>query len=149
MHIATSLNRFLEAQDRNGMYEQALSELRAGCKISHWIWYIFPQIAGLGMSEMSIFYSIANLDEARAFLAHPVLGKRLHEAAEALLKCDRTNAEDILGCLDAMKVRSSMTLFQKAAPDDKTFKAVLDQFYDGKPDRKTQDILAEQSGGNP
>ena len=148
MRDETSLNRFLEAQDRNGMFEQALSELRGGRKTTHWIWYVFPQIAGLGMSDMSVFYSIANLDEARAFLAHPVLGKRLHEAAEALLKCGRTNAEDILGSLDAMKVRSSMTLFLKAAPDDKTFADVLDQFYDGKTDRNTLDILAEQCDGN-
>ena len=149
MRDSIALDRFLEAQDRNGMFEQALSELRAGRKTSHWIWYVFPQIAGLGMSEMSVFYSIASLDEARAYLAHSVLGKRLHDAAEALLKSGKTNAVDILGSLDAQKVRSSMTLFQKAAPDDKAFADVLDRFYGGEPDRKTLDILAEQCGGNP
>ncbi len=148
MKDSISLNRFLEAQDRNGMFEQALSELRAGRKTSHWIWYVFPQISGLGMSERSVFYSIASLGEARAYLAHPVLGKRLHEAAEALFKNGKTNAEDILGVLDAQKVRSSMTLFQKAAPDDKTFADVLDRFYGGEPDRKTLDILAALCGSN-
>ncbi len=149
MRDSISLDRFLEAQDRNGMFEQALSELRAWRKTSHWIWYVFPQIAGLGMSEMSVYYSIASLGEARAYLAQPVLGKRLHEAAEALLKNGKTNAEDILGNLDAQKVRSSMTLFQKAAPDDNTFADVLDRFYGGKSDRKTLAILAVQCGSNP
>lgn len=144
MRDKTSLSRFLEAQDRNGIFQQALSELRVGRKTSHWIWYVFPQIAGLGMSDISVFYSIANLDEARSYLKHPVLGQRLHEAAEALLNCGKTNAADILGNLDALKVWSSMTLFLQAVPDDKVFKAVLDKFYGGEPDRKTLAILAGQ-----
>lgn len=144
MRDAVSLNRFLDAQNRNGMFELALSELRAGRKTSHWIWYVFPQIAGLGMSEMSVFYSIADINEAKNFLAHPVLGKRLHEAAKALLGCGRTNAAEILGSLDALKVWSSMTLFLQAAPDDKVFKDVLNMFYDGKPDGNTLAILKGQ-----
>ena len=137
------LQRFVDAQD-NGSYETALQELRAGCKQSHWMWYIFPQIAGLGMSSMAQFYSISGLDEARAYLAHPLLGPRLRAVAQALLGGARgnTDPEAILGYIDAMKARSSMTLFQQAAPEEAVFAQVLETFYHGQPDAATLELLA-------
>jgi uncharacterized protein (DUF1810 family) len=129
------LNRFLVAQER--VYAEALGELRRGRKTGHWIWFIFPQIAGLGYSDMSRQYAIASLDEARAYLTDPVLGARLRECAAALLATDRLTAEDILGATDATKVRSSMTLFHRAAPDEPIFRQVLDRFYGGVPDAAT------------
>ena len=111
---ADPLERFLAAQDRTGTYERALAELRAGRKSSHWMWFVFPQLAGLGESEMSRRYAIASLEEAREYLAHPVLGARLRECVEALLAAPGA-AEEILGPVDALKLRSSMTLFLRAA----------------------------------
>ena len=145
MQHETSLDRFLTAQNRGGMYRQALAELRAGRKTSHWIWYMFPQIVGLGRSETSVFYGITGLDEARGYLAHAVLGPRLHEAAQALLDCGETDAVAVLGHIDAIKVWSSMTLFLQAVPDDTVFRSVLEKFYGGDLDRKTLDILAGQA----
>ena len=109
------LERFVEAQDQGGTYERALTELRAGRKTSHWMWFVFPQIAGLGQSAMSRRYAIESLDEAQAYLDHPVLGPRLVECAQALLDHDGLSAREILGEIDAVKLRSSMTLFSRAA----------------------------------
>ena len=133
--MAHDLERFVLAQDHG--YPGILDELRHGLKVGHWIWFIFPQAAGLGRSEMSRRYAIASLDEARAYLAHPILGRRLRECAAALLATDGRTAEQILGPIDAMKVRSSMTLFRLAAPDEDLFGAVLDRYYDGIADAAT------------
>jgi|SRR5882724_2419469 len=131
------LERFVTAQDRGGMYQRALAELRAGLKVSHWIWFVFPQIAGLGFSAMAREYAISSLAEARAYLAHPVLGPRLAECAGALLAVDGKTAEDILGPVDAMKVRSSMTLFQSAAPGEAIFADMLGRYFGGIADEAT------------
>ncbi len=134
------LERFVAAQE--GVYAGVLDELRRGRKAGHWIWFIFPQVAGLGRSETSRYYAIGSLDEARAYLVHPVLGPRLHESAELLLSVAGGSVDEILGSIDAMKVRSSMTLFQRAAPDDPVFRAVLDRYYDGLTDEATEALLA-------
>jgi uncharacterized protein (DUF1810 family) len=137
------LERFVAAQ-RTG-YDRVLAELRAGRKTGHWIWFIFPQVAGLGRSETSRYYAIASLDEARAYLAHPVLGPRLRECAGLLLATQGRTASDILGELDAMKVRSSMTLFERAAPVEPVFREVLDRFYDGIGDAATDELIGRAS----
>ncbi|MDG4825792.1 DUF1810 domain-containing protein [Asanoa sp. WMMD1127] len=129
------LSRFVDAQD--GVHERALAELRAGAKRSHWMWFVFPQIAGLGRSSMAQAYAISGLDEARAYLAHPVLGPRLRESATALVDGAASDAERIFGPVDALKLRSSMTLFAHAAPDEPVFRAVLDRFYGGAEDDAT------------
>ncbi len=139
------LERFVAAQE--GVYEGALRELRHGRKTGHWIWFIFPQLVGLGRSEMSRIYGIASLDEARAYLAHPVLGQRLRACVAAVLVTSGTTAEGIFGALDAMKVRSSMTLFHRAAPDDAPFREMLDRFYDGVGDEATDALLRLTAGG--
>ena len=132
------LKRFVDAQEDAAIYARALGELRAGRKQGHWIWFVFPQIAGLGSSPMSQTYAIRSLDEARAYLAHPVLGPRLRESTEALLAAGPgTSAEAILGGIDAIKARSSMTLFHRAAPEEQLFNDVLDRFYAGGPDPET------------
>ncbi len=128
------LQRFLDAQDRGGTYDRALAELRAGRKRSHWMWFVFPQRAGLGLSEMSRSYAIASPGEARALVEHPVLGPRLVECAEALLTHQGTSAREILGEVDAVKLRSSMTLFARAAPEQPVFEAVLGRYFDGEAD---------------
>lgn len=136
------LQRFVDAQEDAAIYARALAELRAGRKRGHWIWFVFPQIAGLGLSPMSQAYAIRSLEEARAYLEHPVLGPRLHECCEALLAADPSqNAESILGGIDAIKVRSSMTLFLRADPEQPLFSAVLDRFYAGEPDPETDRLL--------
>jgi len=135
------LERFVVAQDRGGTYEQALTELRAGRKTSHWIWFVFPQIAGLGSSPMAQRYAIASLDEARAYLGHPVLGARLREAAAALTALGSHSAEEVMGGIDAIKLRSSMTLFHRADPDDPLFADVLAQYFGGVPDDATDSRL--------
>lgn len=134
----SQLRRFLAAQDRDGTFERALAELRAGGKRGHWIWFVFPQIAGLGLSETSRFYAIASLDEAAAYLAHPVLGQRLIEAAGALLAQPERDAEAVLGAIDAVKVRSSMTLFAAVDGAAPVFRRVLDEFYAGAEDPATR-----------
>ena len=136
---AFDLDRFLEAQE--GVYDAVLAELRRGRKTGHWMWFVFPQIAGLGRSPAAQQYAIAGIDEARAYVAHPVLGARLRECAAALLTVAGRSAEDILGPIDAMKLRSSMTLFHRAAPDEALFRSVLDRFYDGRPDAATDELL--------
>ncbi|MDQ3726096.1 MAG: DUF1810 domain-containing protein [Actinomycetota bacterium] len=135
-----NLRRFVDAQDSGGAYERALAELRAGRKTSHWMWFVFPQIAGLGQSEMSRRYAIVSLEEARAYLEHPVLGPRLVECAEALLTHEGKPAEEILGGIDAVKLRSSMTLFARAG-DHQVFARVLERFYDGRADAATERLL--------
>jgi uncharacterized protein (DUF1810 family) len=133
------LERFVEAQ--RDVYDDVLDELRRGRKASHWIWFIFPQIAGLGHSYTSQRYAIGSMAEARAYLAHPVLGPRLHECTRLLLATTDRTAEQILGSIDAVKVRSSMTLFLRAAPDEALFGQVLDRYYGGVPDPATDALL--------
>ena len=133
------LDRFVTEQDRD--YETVLGELRRGRKSSHWIWFIFPQIAGLGHSAMSQHFAIGSLDEARAYLAHPVLGPRLRQCAQLVLAVEGRTAEEIFGSLDAMKVRSCMTLFHRAAPDESEFRLVLDRYFGGVEDKATIDRL--------
>jgi uncharacterized protein (DUF1810 family) len=138
------LDRFVDAQA--GVYDGIRDELRHGRKVGHWIWFVFPQLAGLGRSPMSQRYAIGSLEEARAYLADPILGARLRECAGLLLAAPTGRAAaDILGELDATKVRSSMTLFHRAAPDDAVFRAVLDRFYAGRPDEATDRLLASES----
>jgi uncharacterized protein (DUF1810 family) len=131
------LDRFVDAQDRGGTYDRALAELRDGRKTSQWMWFVFPQIAGLGSSPMAQRYAISSLDEARAYLAHPVLGDRLRESARALTGLDTRSPDEVLGGIDAMKLRSSMTLFMRAAPDEPLFAQVLDQYFGGAADDAT------------
>jgi uncharacterized protein (DUF1810 family) len=135
------LQRFVDAQDDGSAYRAALGELRAGRKRSHWMWFVFPQVAGLGASPMARRYAIRGLAEARAYLAHPVLGPRLLECARALTALDGTDAPAVLGSTDAMKLRSSMTLFAAAAPDEPVFTAVLDQYFGGVHDPATTSRL--------
>jgi uncharacterized protein (DUF1810 family) len=137
--VGYDLGRFSTAQ--RGVYDGVLDELRGGRKSGHWIWFIFPQLAGLGRSEMSRYYGIASLDEARAYLADPVLGARLRECAGLLLASDARTAIEILGGIDAMKVRSCMTLFHRAASDEPLFRQVLDRFYAGVTDEATDALL--------
>jgi len=132
------LTRFVAAQD--GVYRQAIAELRAGAKRSHWMWFIFPQIAGLGQSTMSRTYAIADADEARAYLAHPVLGPRLIKATEAVTAA-QGSAEAIFGGIDAVKLRSSMTLFAAVAEAPAPFRAALARFFDGVEDAATLRLL--------
>ena len=134
MERSEGIGRFLEAQD--GDYQEALAEIVAGEKQSHWIWYVFPQLKGLGMSWTSEFYGIADLDEAKEYLAHPVLGARLREISAALLKHRQKSARAILGYPDDLKVCSSMTLFDLIEPNG-VFAEVLDVFYGGKRDENT------------
>ena len=137
--MTDDLERFGTEQNRD--YETVLAELRRGRKASHWIWFIFPQIAGLGRSAMSQHFAIRSLDEARAYLAHPVLGARLRECVGLLLAVEGRSADVIFGPLDAMKVRSSMTLFHRAAPDESAFRQVLDRFFAGIADPATDELL--------
>ena len=131
------LERFVRAQDEHQTYDRAVSELRRGRKTSHWMWFVFPQIAGLGRSPMAQAYAIADLEEARAYLAHPVLGPRLVECAYIVSARQGSTAEQIFGDLDAMKLRSSMTLFARADPNLAVFAVVLEEYFDG-PDPETE-----------
>ena len=132
------LQRFVAAQDAAGTYDRATAELRGGRKTSHWMWFIFPQIAGLGYSPASRTYAITSLDEARAYLAHPVLGARLIECVTILTQVPGRSAEQILGEVDALKLRSCVTLFMHAAPGEPVFGQVLDRYFDGIPDPATE-----------
>lgn len=129
------LNRFVEAQNTN--YEDAISELRAGRKRSHWMWYVFPQIAGLGNSAMSYRYGITSEAEARAYLAHPVLGPRLIECAEVVLAIPNRSAHDILGSPDDLKLKSSATLFAHVSPPGSVFERILGRYYSSERDSRT------------
>ena len=149
------LDRFVTAQERGGTYQRAVAELRAGAKVSHWMWFVFPQVAGLGVSAMAREYAISSVAEARAYLAHPVLGPRLRECARVVAGTEGRSAERIFGPVDAMKLRSSMTLFAAAdaaetgatgaaggrqAPgeaDGNVFRAVLAKYFGGVPDEAT------------
>jgi uncharacterized protein (DUF1810 family) len=138
---AFDLERFVLAQDAGGTYQQAVGELRDGRKVGHWIWFVFPQAAGLGQSPASVRYSISSLAEARAYLSHPVLGPRLAECAGILVRTADRSAEQIFGGLDAMKVRSSMTLFHRADPGAPLFSEVLTMLYGGQADPATDKLL--------
>jgi len=138
--VIFDLDRFVVAQQT--VYESVVSELRAGRKRGHWIWFIFPQLAGLGRSETSRYYGIASLNEARGYLAHPILGSRLRECAGLVLAAPGPSAADILGVIDATKLRSSMTLFYRAEPREVIFAQVLNRFFDGEADPVTDDLLA-------
>ena len=128
-----SLERFVVAQER--MYPRALEEVRNGKKLTHWIWYIFPQLKGLGHSNKSLYYGLDGIDEARAYLTHPVLGARLREITTAVLQSDKT-ADEIFGGIDTIKLRSCMTLFNEVAEDD-LFAQVLEKCFEGREDSKT------------
>jgi uncharacterized protein (DUF1810 family) len=130
-----NLERFVEAQAR--VYDQVRRELKAGRKESHWMWFIFPQIAGLGQSPTSIRFAIGSMDEARAYLAHAVLGPRLKECSRLTLDVEGRTAREIFGAIDEMKFRSSMTLFAKAAPEEDVFKRCLEKYFAAEPDPAT------------
>ena len=134
-----SLDRFLEAQER--MYETSLMEITNGKKRSHWMWYIFPQMRGLGSSDMSYCYGISDLQEARDYLAHPVLYDRLTEICEALLEHEGKEASDIFGYIDDMKLKSSMTLFALVSNEESVFHQVLDCFFEGEMDENTLELV--------
>ena len=138
------LERFIEPQEQD--YEQALKEIRNGRKVSHWIWYIFPQLRGLGKSYMSDYYGIRDLDEAKAFLQDPYLGKHLQKISEALLNLDNDNATQIMGRPDDMKLKSSMTLFACEDPENAVFEKVLEKFYNGHKDGRTLKMLSKENG---
>lgn len=138
------LSRFLAAQARD--YTTALAEIRAGRKESHWIWTIFPQLRGLGSSGPSVKYGIASMEEARAYLAHPVLGQRLRECVQALLALPEASADRILGEVDAMKLRSCLTLFREVEGTGSCFDRALTKFHRGEADARTLALLAQQRG---
>ena len=131
------LERFVAAQDEAGTYGRAVAELRRGSKTSHWMWFVFPQIRGLGYSPAARLYGISGLDEARAYLAHPVLGPRLAECATIVAGLSGLTAEQIFGGIDAVKLRSSMTLFSRAGPDQPVFARVLQMYFGDEPDPAT------------
>jgi uncharacterized protein (DUF1810 family) len=133
------LNRFVEAQA--GMYDRALAELKRGDKRSHWMWFIFPQIDGLGHSSTAQFFAIKSVDEAKAYLTHAVLGPRLIECSTVLLQLKGLSASDVFGFPDDLKLRSSMTLFASVSEPDSAFSRVLQQYYQGQPDEKTLELL--------
>lgn len=135
------LQRFVAAQDESGTYERAVAELRRGRKASHWMWFVFPQLAGLGRSPMARAYAIGSLAEAGAYVQHPLLGPRLRECARALLAVEGRSAEQVMGGIDAVKLRSSMTLFARAAPAEPLFREVLERYYDGVADPVTERLL--------
>ena len=141
MNGERSLRRFVDAQDAGAAYHSAITELRAGQKTSHWMWFVFPQIAGLGHSEMARHYAISSIEEARAYASDPTLGSRLRECALALLETEDRTAQQVLGETDAMKLRSSMTLFSRAAPDEPLFSLVLDRYFNGEVDETTLRLL--------
>ena len=133
------LARFVTAQEED--YDRALAEIRRGCKQSHWMWYMFPQVRGLGRSAMSERYAIGSLYEARAYLAHPILGPRLLEISQAVLAVTGRSATEIFGWPDDMKLQSSATLFAAASPPGSVFQRILDQYFDGRQDARTMELL--------
>jgi uncharacterized protein (DUF1810 family) len=138
---AVDLDRFVRAQDEGGVYATALAELRAGRKRSHWMWFVFPQVAGLGRSSTARYYALPSLASAQAYLAHPVLGSRLRSCVQVLLGLGGRSAEQVVGAVDAMKLCSSMTLFEAADPDEPVFGEVLDRYFDGRRDQATLGLL--------
>lgn len=141
------LTRFVVAQAHN--YEEALAEIAAGRKRSHWMWYVFPQIDGLACSSTAEHYAIKSVEEARAYLAHPLLGRRLLECAEALLRVQGRSAAEIFGFPDDLKLRSCATLFAAVSPETAVFQRVLDRYYGGAPDDRTLALLDAMRGGDP
>lgn len=141
MDMSRNPERFLSAQEH--VYPYALAEIRAGQKETHWMWYIFPQLRGLGQSNEAWYYGIEDLEEAREYLEHPVLGQRLREISEALLELNETNPIPIFGWTDSLKLRSCMTLFALAGEGEELFVRVLDRFYHGQPDERTLAMLGE------
>lgn len=137
------LDRFIKAQEMD--YETALEEIRQGHKRSHWIWYIFPQIAGLGLSSICQYYAIASMEEAKAYMKNTYLRGHLLEISEALLSLESSNLGQVMGYPDDLKLRSSMTLFAEATPEETVFQAVLDKYFDGRKDERTLDILKNVS----
>ena len=135
----TDLQRFVDAQEP--VWDDVLAELLAGRKRTHWMWFVFPQVQGLGRSSTARHYAVADLDEARAYLAHPVLGPRLRAACDVLLGLTGTSASAVLGSPDDLKLRSCVTLFAAADPDEPRFSAVLAHWYDGEPDPATRRLL--------
>jgi uncharacterized protein (DUF1810 family) len=133
------LGRFLQAQEDD--YERALAEINGGRKRSHWMWYIFPQIDGLAFSSTSKFYAIKNRDEARAYLEHPILGPRLRECAEAVVRLEGKTAREIFGSPDDLKLRSCATLFACVSPPGSVFERLLEKYYQGQRDEKTLQLL--------
>jgi len=134
------LERFVTAQ--KPVYERVLRELRAGDKETHWMWFVFPQVAGLGRSPTAVRYAISSLDEAKAYLVHPILGARLRECARLVLDVEGRTARDIFGSVDEMKFRSSMSLFMQAAPDEPLFARCLEKYFGGRPDPATLEKLS-------
>ncbi|KNH13139.1 calpastatin [Arthrobacter sp. ZBG10] len=145
VNASRDLERFVTAQE-GGVYDDALAQLRAGSKTGHWMWFVFPQITGLGQSPTSRRYAINSLAEARAYLRHGLLGPRLLECTAALMDQPGRSAVSILGSIDARKLKSAMTLFLRADPGEALFQAVLDQFFDGVPDAATDSLLAGLAG---
>lgn len=141
MHDPYDLQRFVEAQDQGDTYAHALAELRAGRKRTHWMWFVLPQLAGLGSSAMAQRYALASLDEARAYLAHPILGPRLLACVAALNGLAGVTAHEVLGSPDDMKFRSCLTLFAAAAPAERGFTQALELYYGGEPDPATTRLL--------
>ena len=137
-----NLSRFVQAQEQD--YEQALSELKLGRKQSHWMWYVFPQLDGLGSSPVTKLYSIKSEDEARTYLKHPTLGPRLLECAEAILGVDGKSAREILGSPDDLKLKSCATLFAHVSPPGSVFEQILEKFYSGERDAATLRLLASR-----
>jgi uncharacterized protein (DUF1810 family) len=144
MNDPYDLRRFLDAQE--GDYERALAEIQSGQKRSHWMWYIFPQLDGLGFSPTAKRYAIKGIEEARAFLDHPVLGPRLLACSEAVLGVEGKSATQVFGSPDDLKLRSSATLFAAVSPPDSVFERLLDKYYQGRPDDRTLHLLGRGSG---
>jgi len=139
-----NLQKFLDAQEHT--YAQALAEIKAGRKTGHWMWFIFPQVAGLGQSPTSVYYAIQNYKEAKEYLQHPVLGGRLNEICEVLFSLPGTSAEDIFGSTDAMKLRSSLTLFGLADySESDVFSRLIDKYFNNYPDQVTIELLSNES----
>jgi len=141
MNDTSNLKRFVAAQEK--IFPTVIGELKAGKKRSHWMWFIFPQIDGLGRTETAKSYAIKSLDEAKAYIAHPLLGKRLQECTELVMEIDGKLANEIFGYPDDLKFRSSMTLFSRAAPQIDLFQQAIDKYYDGRQDGLTNKILNE------
>jgi uncharacterized protein (DUF1810 family) len=144
----SELERFVAAQEAGDAYAQAIAELRAGRKTGHWMWFVFPQLIGLGRSAMSQRYAIGSVAEAREYLSHPLLGPRLIACARAVCESGAASAEDLLGAVDAQKLRSSMTLFMRARPTEPAFAAVIDRYFEGRGDDATDERLEGGPGGS-
>lgn len=142
MDALMDLDRFVTAQNAHSTYASAFAELQRGRKVTHWMWFVFPQVAGLGRSSTAQQYAISGLAEARAYLAHPVLGGRLRACSQVLTELESTDAEAVMGSVDALKLRSSMTLFARAAPTEPVFRAVLEHYFNGVGDPATLALLA-------